>query len=181
MILTGLARANRAQLVTTSMSQRARITLRVKGELTGHSRGDARIAALLPPPLGNFGQLVNGREIAEMASDIQRSWHGKKVVEQEPQIDRGEAECLAACKLNGWPLFSQDRRAVGRARLLGIPLYGLPELLMLFAGEGQMLAVSAWKIYADIATATPALTCRGWPVDEGSEALFAECSAVLAP
>jgi hypothetical protein len=180
MILTALVEANRTQMLVQSMSGRARIMAAVAGELRGHSRRVAGLTSTMPPPNGTFGQLVTNRQIAQTASVLQRAWHGSKAIEANPRKDRGEAECLAACKLNrNWALISQDHRAVLEAPKWGIYLYGLPELLMLFAAEGRLLPASAWKIYADIAGGEVALVCQRWPVDDASKGLFTECYEVL--
>jgi hypothetical protein len=180
MILTAVVEANRTQLLTDSMADRARIPDAVAGELRGHSRDIPALTSVMPPPNGSFGQAVRDREVARVASTLQRAWHGSKAIEAEPKKDRGEAECLAACKMNrDWALFSQDHRAVREAPKWGIYLYGLPELLMLFAAEGRCLPESAWMIYAAIAAAEVALVCQQWPLDSSSEAMFARCYAVL--
>jgi len=180
MILTAIVGANRTQMLVQSMSGRARIPDAVAGELRGHSRGEPALTSVMPPPNGSFGQLVKDRQIAQTAHTLQRAWRGAKAISANPKIDRGEAECLAACKVNrNWALFSQDHRAVLEAPKWGIYLYGLPELLMFFAAEGRCLPASAWKIYAGIAGAEVALVCQHWPVDSSSEATFTQCFAVL--
>jgi hypothetical protein len=180
MILTALARSRKTQMTVESMSARARITDAVKRELDGHGHDDPEIWKFLPPPRGTFGELTSSREIAQAASDIQRAWHGAKAVEQDPKKDRGEAECIAACKINrSWALFSQDHKAVEEAPKWGLYLYGLPELLMLLAAEGRCQPASAWRIYTEIAGAIPALVCQRWPINDESERLFSACYAVL--
>lgn len=163
------------------MQTRARIPERVAGEMRGHARGDPEIEKLLPPPNNSFGQLVKvDRQIAQIAYDLQRTWHGAAAIADDPQKDRGEAECLATCIVNrAWALFSQDHLAVEYAPKYSLYLYGLPELLMLFAAEGRLLPPSAWKVYADIANGNPGLVCQRWPVEADTEALFADCYEVL--
>lgn len=187
MILTGLVQANRTQLLFESMATRARIVPRVAGELRGHARGNAAIAAVIPPPAGtprartSFGEMVTlTREEAQKASDFQRAWNGQAVIAADARTDRGEAECVAVCMERKWPLISQDHHAVGPPERRRQFVFGLPELLMLFAAENRCLSTSAWAIYQAIVDATVELTCQYWPCDDESKRTFADCCEVMA-
>lgn len=187
MILTSLVRANKTQMLVASMKARARMPGRVAGELRGHSHSNPEITKVLPPPadgrsLGatSFGETVAlTREEAQRAADLQRAWHGQTVIDARPDTDRGEAECLAVCERRGWPLMSQDHRAVSAGSRRGVGVFGLPELLMLFAAEGRCLPTSAWTIYAAIAESNERLVAQGWICDDKTERIFHECCAIL--
>lgn len=187
MVLTALVRANKTQMLTESMALRAKVAWRVGGELRGHARGDVAISAVIPPapgtprPVRAFGEMIRlTRSEVQLASDFQRAWHGQGAIDADPYKDRGEAESLAICITRGWPLMSQDHRAVSVGSKRGVNVYGLPELLMLFAAEGRCLPANAWTIYKAIAGANPWLTAQGWECRHEIKALFGECCDLMA-
>lgn len=187
MILTSLVRANKAQMLVDSMKARARMPTRVAGELRGHSHSNGEISKVVPPPpdggspgSASFGETVRlTRDEAQRAADLQRAWHGREAIDAKPDTDRGEAECIAVCERRGWPLISQDHRAVSAGSRRGVAVFGLPELLMLFAAEGRCLPSSAWKIYADIADSNERLVAQGWVCDDEAERMFHQCCDIL--
>lgn len=186
MILTALVRANKAQMLVESMAPRAKIAWRVGGELRGHARGDPAISAVIPPlaggprPVRAFGEMiVLTRHETKLAADFQHAWHGQDAIDADPHKDRGEAECLAICITRGWPLMSQDHKAVETGAKRGVKVYGLPELLMLFAAEGRCMPASAWTIYSQIA-ANPTLVAQGWECSDEVEELFGRCCGLMA-
>lgn len=187
MILTALVTANRAQMLVESMAGRARIVPRVGGELRGRSRGNPAVAALIPPQPGqlrtkaSFGEMVTlTRAEAIRAADLQRAWNGKAVIDADEKKDRGEAECVAVAIERKWLVVSQDHHAVGPPWNRRQFVFGLPELLMLFAAEGRCLGASAWAIYDSIASANVALVAQDWPCDSTSETTFAKCCEVMS-
>ncbi len=186
MILTALVQANRTQLLIESMAQRARIVPRVAGELRGHCNWLPSVAAVMPPPVGaprprrSFGEMVQLTHAeAQRAADLQRAWNGKAVIDADPRRDRGEAECVAVCEARNWLLASQDHHAVGAPGQRRQFVFGLPELLMLFAAEDRCLPENAWAIYRAIAEANVKLVAQDWPCDEKSKTTFAACCAEM--
>jgi hypothetical protein len=186
MIVTALVGANRTQLLRESMASRARVTERIAGELRGRSRSLPALANVVPPPPGtvpfrhSFGATVEmTRDEAQLASDLQRAWYGQAVIDENPKKDRGEAELIAVCLKRGWPLVSQDHNAVFSGAKRRVPVFGLPELLMLFATEGRCLPDSAWRIYAGIAGTTVELVAQGWDLTSANETLFFDCCTAM--
>lgn len=187
MILTALVEANRSQLLIELMAERARIVPRVAGELRGHCRRMPNLAAVMPPPAGalrpkrSFGESVQlSHAEAQRAADLQRAWNSKAVIDANPRCDRGEAECVAVCEERKWLLASQDHHAVGPPERRRQFVFGLPELLMLFAAEDRCLSTNAWNIYRTIAEGNIKLVAQHWPCNEESETLFAACCAEMA-
>jgi len=178
MMLTSLVRANKTQLLFESMRTRARMPERVCGELRGHARETPEITRVLPPA---FGQSVKlDRAAALRASVQQRAWNSDAEIQANPHKDRGEAECLELCKEHGWPLMTQDHKAVRTGPRRGVVVFGMPELLMVMVAEERLLAVSAWKIY-EVVRAGGLPKADGWPLtDEGRDRFLRCCEEMHA-
>lgn len=178
MILTSLVRANRTQLLCESMGARARMPERVFGELRGHARETPEITQVVPPAFGQSLKL--DRAATQRASVQQRAWNSDAEIQANPHKDRGEAECLELCKEHGWPLMTQDHKAVRTGSRRGVAVFGMPELLMVMVAEGRLLAVSAWKIY-EVVRAGGLPKADGWPLtDEGRDRFMRCCEEMCA-
>lgn len=174
MVPTYLARINKTQMLRTAFANRAHIPGRVRGEISGLGRGYAGVAELvIPDPFAEIHTLT--REQAIEARKRQIAWRGASVIDEDPSIDRGEAEALTlAAGHAGWVIVSQDSNALSNAKITKIPPFAAPDVLLVFAAQGLCLAVNAWKIYQAMLhlDAEPLRPSRFWPDDAKGEATF---------
>ncbi|MFV2063920.1 MAG: hypothetical protein ACC726_10475 [Chloroflexota bacterium] len=173
-----LALVNRVQMLRESFSGRAHIPDRVRGEITGLSHSDSRVEVLLAPlPFAQVHRL--DRDGAKRAWTRQVSWYGRSVIEDDPSRDRGEAEAHELCSQDpGWVLVSQDANAIHHGRIMDVPVFAAPDVLLAFAAEGQCMPASAWSIYREM-LAAGMYASRYWPDDSDTEARFLDLGEEL--
>jgi predicted nucleic acid-binding protein len=172
-----MAISNRSQLLREVFEGRAVIPGAVERELRGLNRSHPEIGQVLVPC---FARVITlDRAQAMRASDRQRSWKGAEVINARPNQDRGEAECVELCVANDWPLVSQDSDAIraGRTAKKRVPVFAAPDVLLVMAAHGRLLAVNAWKIYQSMLEAGLE-KARYWQ-DEDAEARFVGAAARL--
>ena len=166
-----LARANRVQMLREAFAGRAHMPNRVRGEIAGLSNGYGALQGLLAPvPFGEVHRLT--REQAQRATDRQVAWHGRTVIENDPNKDRGEAEALSLCDDHvDWVIVSHDSNAISNARIKHFPILAAPDVLLVFAAQERCLATSAWKIYQTM-LGLGMEPSRFWPDDAEGQGRF---------
>jgi len=181
MVPVYLARLNKTQMLRTAFANRAHIPSRVRGEISGLGRGYAGVMDLVvPDPFAEIHNLT--REQAIDARKRQIAWRGLSVIDEDPSIDRGEAEALTLAAWHaGWVIVSQDSNALSNAKITKIPPFAAPDVLLAFAAQGLCLAANAWKIYQAMLQLDPEplRPSRFWPDDAKSEAKFMAYAAEL--
>ena len=174
MVPTSLAQANKTQMLRAAFGARAHIPDRVRGEIMGHAEGDARIRALFDPNW--FAELHRlDRTGAQRAYDRQVGWRGPGAITADPSKDRGEAECHElAFQHPGWVVVSHDSNALHHGKVTNVPVFGLPDVLIVIAANGECMPESAWKIYEMMVAANPRCACRFWAADDDAHRDFVE-------
>ena len=180
MVPAYLARLNKIQMLRTAFANRAHIPGRVRGELLGLGRGYSGVTELvIPTPFAEIHSLT--REQAAEARNRQVAWRGMAVIDDDPSLDRGEAEALTlAAGHTGWVVVSQDSNALSNAKIKKIPPFAAPDVLLVFAVQGLCLAANAWKIYQAMLDLDDGMRpSRFWPNNAESEAKFMAYAAEL--
>lgn len=142
-----LSRHNRTQMLRDCFTGRAKIPGAVEGELRGWSRAFPRVGELFAPRPFLDVVRITDRAARERIYARQRGWKGQAVVDANPRVGRGEAECLELCRQNPWHMVAQDSDAIQGAKKDKTLLYGMPDVLMAFVLRDFMLAENAWKLY----------------------------------
>jgi hypothetical protein len=170
-----LALANRCQMLRKAFARRAHIPDRVRGEIMGLAQGREAIRALFEPDWFAVIHRLD-EEGRKRAHARQLAWHGPSVIAADPSIDRGEAECHElASRHPGFVVISQDSNAIHHGKIKKVPVYSTPDVLIVFAAQGQCLPENAWTIYTNMVAQDSMTESRYWPLgddEEDSKALF---------
>lgn len=179
-----LAVANRTQMLTTAFATRAHIPDAVRGEISGiaGNRIPAASVLLLPSPFAQVHRL--DREGMLRSYDRQVAWKGRTVVEAtDGKEGKGEAQCHEiAVRNKGWVVVSQDADALSHGFKKDVPVYGLADILIVFAAQGLCRPDSAWAIYETMCANDDRAMTRYWPLGDdaaASKRLFLDMVADL--
>lgn len=145
-------------------------------ELDGLIRAKGSAGTLLQLPRWFRVHEISDDATAGRVLDRQRRWRGREAVEDDPQQDRGEAECLEVCLDQSYPLLSHDHHAMADAARDGIVVGTTIDVLAIMVIRGMFNAEQAWMIYTSFVVAR-LYPVRDYPATASGEARFKDLTA----
>jgi len=107
--------------------------------------GVAGIGDILDGKFASITDLLPGEE--QLVEDLRLTSLTRAEIRSKPTKNRGEAECVVACRRTGHPVFMHDMTGRDWARADGIGLFSAIDALCVSVRLGVCKPAQAWRIY----------------------------------